>query len=214
MFEHLASAVQLSKPDPFQLYNSNAISPTYPGSSRPTCQQYPKIRFWSQDNFMSWLDTASSQTTDRGKIPYLEDENGDPVPENTVKSIRKLLRGGWSELLNRKIAPQSWGKATASARQLIHTLMEDAYPIFKFADDGWKLDYLATTSYPSWRRNNLDSDDRKSRDSMKKEDDDDDDTTSSNEQTGKKRKWLTASVEPKVSSKKIKGACNYCYIIC
>ncbi|KAG1861625.1 hypothetical protein F4604DRAFT_1683978 [Suillus subluteus] len=206
MFECLASAVQLSKPNPFKLHDSNTINLTSPGSSRPTCKQYPKIRFWSQDNFMGWLDTASSQTTDRGKIPYLEDENRDPVPENTVKAIRKLLWGGWSELLNRKIAPQSWGKATASARQLIHTLMEDAYPLFKFADDGWKLDYLATTSYPSWRCNNLDSDDRKSRDSIKKEDDDDDDDddTNSNEQTGKKRKWLTASVEPKVSSKKIR----------
>ncbi|KAG2057378.1 hypothetical protein BDR06DRAFT_1036132 [Suillus hirtellus] len=181
MFEHLASAVQLSKPDPFKLHDSKAIILTSPGSSRPTRKQYPKIRFWSQDNFMSWLNTASSQTTDRGKIPYLKDENGDPVPENTVKAIRKLLWGGWSELLNQKIAPQSWGKATASARQLIHTLMEDAYPFFN----------------------------------VKKEDNDDNDDndTNSNEQTGKKHKWSTASIEPKVSSKKIrvKGACNYCY---
>ncbi|KAG2029322.1 hypothetical protein BDR03DRAFT_1018546 [Suillus americanus] len=61
------------------------------------------------------------------------------------------------------------------------------------------------------------SDNRKSRHSVKKEDDDNDDNdnndTISNEQTGKKRKWSTASIEPKVSSKKIrvKGACNYCY---
>ncbi|KAG1894231.1 uncharacterized protein F5891DRAFT_985231 [Suillus fuscotomentosus] len=215
MFEHLASAIQLSKPDPFKLHDSKAIILTSPGSSCPTRRQYPKIQFWSQDNFMSWLDTASSQTTDRGKIPYLEDENGDPVPENTVKAIRKPLQGGWSELLNQKIVPQSWGKVTDSARQLIHMLMEDAYQFFKFADDGWKLDYLATTSYPSWRRNDLDSDDRKSRDNVKKEDNDDDDDndTNSNEQTGKKRKWSMASIEPKVSSKKIqvKGACNYCY---
>ncbi|KAG1743384.1 hypothetical protein EDB19DRAFT_1827296 [Suillus lakei] len=199
MFECLAGAVQLSKSDPFQLNDSNVIGPTSHGSSRPTHQQYPKIRFWSQDNFIEWLDTASSQTTDCGKIPYLEDENGDPVPEKTVKAIRKLLLG-WM--------------ATASARQLIHTLVENAYPLFKFADDGWKLDYLATTSYPSWRRNNFDGDNRKSRDSIKKEDDDadnddnddNDDNTSSNEQTGKKRKRSTASesIEPQVSSKKNK----------
>ncbi|KAG1881017.1 uncharacterized protein F5891DRAFT_991435 [Suillus fuscotomentosus] len=109
--------------------------------NRPTRQQYPKIRFLSQDNFMRWLDTASSQTTDRGKIPYLENENGGPVPENTVKAIHKLLRV---------------------------------------------------------------------RDSIKKEDDDDDDddNTNSNERTlaGKKRKWSTASVEPKFSSKKVKAS--------
>jgi hypothetical protein len=218
MFEHLMSAVQLSKPDPFQLHDSKLVGPASHGSSRPTHEQYPKIRFWSQDNFIEWLDTASSQTTDRGKIPYLEDENRDPVREKTVKAIRKLLRGGWSELLNRKLAPQSWGKATASARQLIHTLVENAYPLFKFADDGWKLDYLATTLYPSWRRNSLDGDNQKSRDSVKKEDDDandddddDNDNNNSNNQTGKKRKCSTTSVEPKVSSKKNKGVCICCY---
>ncbi|KAG1760016.1 hypothetical protein EDD22DRAFT_848810 [Suillus occidentalis] len=162
MFEHLTSAVQLSKPDPFQLHDSKL------------------------DNFIEWLDTASSQMTDRRKIPYLKDENGDPVPKKTVKAIRKLLCSGWSELLNQKLAPQPWGKATASARQLIHMLVENAYPLFKFADDGWKLDYLAMTS-------------------VKKEDDDaNNDNNNSNDQTGKKHRHSMTSVEPKVSSKKNK----------
>ncbi|KAG2062346.1 hypothetical protein BDR06DRAFT_1027887 [Suillus hirtellus] len=178
MFEHLASAVQLSKPDSFKLHDLKAIILTSPGSSHPTCKQYPKIWFWSQDNFISWLDTASSQTTDCRKIPYLKDENGDPVPENTVKAICKLLQGGWSELLNQKIAPQSLGEGNCFCETAYTHADGRHIPIFKFADDGWKLDYLTTTSYPSWCHNNLDN-------SVKKEDDDDNDNndTNSNEQT-------------------------------
>ncbi|KAG1719987.1 hypothetical protein EDB19DRAFT_1836279 [Suillus lakei] len=165
------------------------------------------ILFWTQDDYMEWLETASSRTADHGKLPYLEDADGDPVPETTIKAIRKLLQGGWSKLLSRKMAPQSWGKVLASGRQLIHSLMEDTFPLFKFADNGWKLDYLATSSYPSWHRNNLDSDNNcKSRDSVKKEEEDaaDDDDTN-NEQTSKKHRCPTMSpVESKVPSKKTK----------
>jgi hypothetical protein len=168
---------------------------------------------------MEWLETASSRTADRGKLPYLEDADGAPVPETTIKAIRKLLRGGWSELLSRKMAPQSWGKVSASGRQQVHSLMEGTFPLFKFADNGWKLDYLATSSYPSWRRNNLDSDNnRKSRDGIKKEEeeanDDDDDDDTNDEQTSKKRRRPTMSpVESKVPNKKTKGACFYCHSI-
>ncbi|KAG1833179.1 hypothetical protein EV424DRAFT_1623364 [Suillus variegatus] len=211
MFEHLASSVRSSHSDPSQLRHSDStiICPASGDSTRPTHQLYPSISFWTQDDYMEWLETASSRTADRGKLPYLEDADGDPVPETTIKAIRKLLRGGWSELLSRKMAPQSWGKVSASGRQLVHSLMEDTFPLFKFADNGWKLDFLATSSYPSWHRNNLDSDNnRKSRDSVKKEDDDDandDDDDTNDEQTSKKRRRPTMSpVESKVPSKKTK----------
>ncbi|KAG1780967.1 hypothetical protein EV702DRAFT_1042653 [Suillus placidus] len=206
MFERLVSSI---RSDLLQS-DSTIIGPSSADSTRPTRQLYPGISFWTQDNYMEWLETASSRTADRGKLPYLEDADGAPVPETTIKAISKLLRGGWSELLSRKMAPQSWGKVSASGRQLVHSLMEGTFPLFKFADNGWKLDYLATSSYPSWRRNNLDSDNNhKSRDSIKKEeeeandDNDDDDTT--DEQTSKKCRHPTMSpVESKVPSKKTK----------
>ncbi|KAG2346756.1 hypothetical protein BDR05DRAFT_997160 [Suillus weaverae] len=152
MFECLASSI---RSDLLQS-DSTVIGPSSADSTHPTRQLYPRISFWTQDDYMEWLETASSRTTDHGKLPYLEDADGAPVPETTIKAICKLLWGGWSELLSRKMAPQSWGKGM--------------FPLFKFADNGWKLDYLATSSYPSWRRNNLNSDNNhKSRDSIKKE---------------------------------------------
>ncbi|KAG1723999.1 hypothetical protein EDB19DRAFT_1915764 [Suillus lakei] len=209
MFEHLASSIWSSHSDPFQLHQSNSlvICPASGDSTHPTRQSYPSISFWTQDDYMEWLETASSRTADRGKLPYLEDADVDPVPETTIKAICKLLQGGWSELLSHKMAPQSWGKVSASGRQLIHSLMEDMFPLFKFADNSWKLDYLATSSYPSWRQNNLNSDNnRKSRDSVKKEEENaDNNNNTNNEQTSKKRRCPTMSpVESKVPSKKTK----------
>ncbi|KAG1768398.1 hypothetical protein EDD22DRAFT_949601 [Suillus occidentalis] len=204
MFERLASSI---RPDLLQS-DSTVITPSSADSTRPTRQLYPRISFWTQDDYMEWLETASSRTADRGKLPYLEDVDGAPVPETTIKAIRKLLRGGWCELLSRKMAPQSWGKVSASGRQLVHSLMEGTFPLFKFADNGWKLDYLATSSYPSWRRNNLDSDNNcKSRDGIKKEEEanDDNNNNTNDEQTSKKRRRPTMSpVESKVPSKKTK----------
>ncbi|KAG1775749.1 hypothetical protein EV702DRAFT_1233960 [Suillus placidus] len=115
MFERLASSI---RSDLLQS-DSTVIGPSSADSTRPTCQLYPGISFWTQDDFMEWLETASSRTADCGKLPYLEDADGAPVPETTIKAIRKLLWGGWSELLSRKMALQSWGKVSASGRQLI-----------------------------------------------------------------------------------------------
>ncbi|KIM56278.1 hypothetical protein SCLCIDRAFT_29719 [Scleroderma citrinum Foug A] len=55
------------------------------------------------------------------------------------------------------MAPDTWGKASTSARQFIHSTIEKKFSFFKFAEDGWKLDYLCTHLYPSWRSCRLDA---------------------------------------------------------
>ncbi|KAG1838384.1 hypothetical protein DFJ58DRAFT_846096 [Suillus subalutaceus] len=138
---------------------------------------HPNVRFWEQADFQKWCDTPAGQGhhSSHTNLVYLEDENGRTVSSRTIKAIRRVLRGGWSELVTRKIAPHSWGKLSASGRQLIHNFMENEFPLFKLANNGWKLDHLATTTYPAWRRNNLDTNcDWKSGGNIKKEDDNDD----------------------------------------
>ncbi|KAG1818007.1 uncharacterized protein BJ212DRAFT_1348239, partial [Suillus subaureus] len=172
------NAVRLHQTDSLDL-DCTLISSVPATANRPTRVIHPKIRFWTNDDFLGWLDSPDGRRADRGKVPYLEDENGDPLTDPIVKSIRKLLRGAWAELVRRKLAPKTWGKAAATARQIVHTLMENSHPLFKFADDGWKLDYLMSTSYSAWRR-----------------------TTSG----GKKRKQLKDALRSEVPGKKLKGA--------
>ncbi|KAG1834287.1 hypothetical protein DFJ58DRAFT_735858 [Suillus subalutaceus] len=155
MFERLASSTgRLHQADPLQL-NAPLIS----NSNRPSRTTHPNVRFWEQADFQKWCDTPAGQGhhSSHTNLVYLEDENGRTVSSRTIKAIRRVLRGGWSELVTRKIAPHSWGKLSASGRQLIHNFMENEFPLFKLANNGWKLDHLATTTYPAWRRNNLDT---------------------------------------------------------
>ncbi|KAG2152969.1 hypothetical protein DEU56DRAFT_958276 [Suillus clintonianus] len=214
MFERLASSTgRLQQADPLQL---NAplipISPT--DSQRPSRATHPNVRFWDQIDFQKWCDTPAGQghSSSPVNLVYLEDENGRTVSSRTIKSIRRVLRGGWSELVTRKIAPHSWGKLSASGRQLIHTFMEHEFPLFKLANNGWKLDHLATTTYPAWRRNNLDANgDWKSGGNIKKEDDNDDIDNECAESDGegtnaRKRKQVAESVKCEGGKKKRKTA--------
>lgn len=198
MFQQLSSAVRLHQTDSLDL-DCTLISSVPATANRPTRVTHPKIRFWTNDDFLGWLDSPDGRRADRGKVPYLEDENGDPLTDPIVKSIRKLLRGAWAELVRRKLAPKMWGKATATARQIVHTLMENSHPLFKFADDGWKLDYLMSTSYSAWRRNHVDDDG-----DWKKKLVDDDDNDEDESSGGKKRKQLKNALKSEVPDKKLK----------
>ncbi|KAG2358594.1 hypothetical protein BDR07DRAFT_1379301 [Suillus spraguei] len=154
MFQQLASAVHLPQTDPLKL-EDNSLAPflttTDTKISRPDRKTHPHIRFWNQDDFFEWLDKApEADLTGWGKVAYLEDEGGNTLPESTVKGARKVVHSGYCELTNRGLAPKSWGKLCMTGRQLFHTIVENAYPFFKFANDGWKLDHLAGTSYPAW----------------------------------------------------------------
>ncbi|KAI6138287.1 hypothetical protein BKA82DRAFT_4021201 [Pisolithus tinctorius] len=80
--------------------------------------------------------------------------------------------------------------------------MESAFPLFRFAKNGWKLDYLASNSYPAWRKTHLDSEGnwkmKKSQDCK----DDDEDT----EMDKKDKKWklLEANVKSETPDKRMK----------
>lgn len=205
LFQQLASAVHLPQTNPLKL-EANSLAPfltaTNTTISRPDHKTHPHIRFWNQDDFFEWLDKApEANLTGRGKVTYLEDEGGNPVPESTVKGARKAVCSGYCELTNRGLAPKSWGKLCMTGRQLFHSIVENAYPFFKCANDGWKLDHLAGTSYPAWRRTHLD--DEGNWKSKKEGDESDEDN--SNSQKGKKRKQSASSIQSEVADKKIKG---------
>ncbi|OAX31796.1 hypothetical protein K503DRAFT_787613 [Rhizopogon vinicolor AM-OR11-026] len=204
---------QLPLANPLQL-NSTQLSVAPTESNRPSATSHPNICFWEQLDFMKWLDSPGGLGSRHSKMAYIEDENGEAVSSRTIIAIRRVLRGGWSELVNCKIAPQSWGKLTASGRHLIHSFMENEFPLFKFAKNGWKLDHLATSTYPAWCRSNLDSNCnwKSSINTVKleEEEDADDDAESNGDGNGStkrnKRKYLpvTKTVKSEVVEKKRK----------
>ncbi|KAI5996074.1 hypothetical protein EDC04DRAFT_2910083 [Pisolithus marmoratus] len=129
--------------------SKDEVAPLMPGN-------YPSICFWDHEDWDKYLESPEGQTSKRGTMGYLEDKDSNLPSCKTAKAIRKVLCGGWVELINQELAPPSWGRLSVSAQQFIHSLMESAYPDFKFANNGWKLDYLASMTYPAWWKGSLD----------------------------------------------------------
>ncbi|KAF8834913.1 hypothetical protein BDN67DRAFT_984979 [Paxillus ammoniavirescens] len=125
-------------------------------ASRLTRESHPKIQFWIYMDYLAWKDTsAESHACVRGKLLYLE-ENSGLVLNETLTDVCQTMHNAWLTLVHWKLAPQSWGQLDTSGRQIFHTLVENAHPLFKFADNGWKLEQLATSTYSSWKKNHID----------------------------------------------------------
>ena len=201
--------------DPCQVDASTSFSQPSSTSSKelpPTPEKYPQIRFWDREDWDKYLESPEGQNSKRGTMGYLEDGDGKAPSVKKAKAIRKLLHGGWVELVHRELAPPSWGRLFASACQFIHNLMESTFQDFKFANNGWKLDYLASTTYPAWWKGKLDENGRwkpKKGKGVKIEDDDkdDEDEDDSTDEVGMKWKALAFKSEGPGPEKRFKGAC-------
>ncbi|KIN96963.1 hypothetical protein M404DRAFT_32802 [Pisolithus tinctorius Marx 270] len=207
-FQCLSNAVGLRNADPCQVDASTLFSQASKAKDEPcpTRENCPSIQFWYREDWDKYLESAEGQTSTRGTLGYLEDEKGDPPSDQVAKAIRKVLRGGWAELVNRQMVPTTWGRLSASGRTFIHNLMENAYLMFKFAHDGWKLEFLASTSYPAWRKTYIDDNGRwKSKKGKGPKDEDEDDSM---DEISKKRKGSRCAFKSEGRDmKKLKG--NY-----
>ncbi|KAI6018419.1 hypothetical protein EDC04DRAFT_2902132 [Pisolithus marmoratus] len=213
-FQCLAGAIGLRDMDPSQVDGTTFPQASTSPKSKleaapPTPTDYPSIRFWDREDWDKYLESPEGQTSKRGTMGYLEDKDGNPPSHETAKAIRKLLHGGWVELVHQELAPPSWGRLSASAHQFIHGLMETTYPHFKFTNNGWKLDYLASNTYPAWRKGNLDDSGRwkqkRGKDLKMEEDDDNDDDDDSLDEIGRKRKAGAIKSEESAPEKRFKG---------
>ncbi|KAG2066715.1 hypothetical protein BDR04DRAFT_1159977 [Suillus decipiens] len=140
-FQELTHSVQLINADPMN-FTSTGIS-----LMAPPTKKLPPI---NKDNY-----------PDKGKhgpAAFLEDDNGEPITEESLDTIRKMIRGLWFEFTVKGLLATTWSKTIHSMRTLFHSIMEEKHPLFRLAIDGWKLDLLCSTAYPSWRKNHLDAD--------------------------------------------------------
>ena len=130
--------------------------PTTVPSMTKSANLYPKLRFWTQSKYNEWTNTAEAHSDPRYRFAFIEDEQGNTVPDVTLKAIRKTIRGCWAELVVKAMAPKSWGKANASAKEVVFSLAYKSFPFLQLAENDWKVDLLCSVDYPGWVRNNLD----------------------------------------------------------
>ncbi|KAN0087874.1 hypothetical protein V8E55_006495, partial [Tylopilus felleus] len=118
----------------------------------PSRLTHPKINWWTQQDYDTWIMTPVGQK----ESPYLEEEDGSSVPDNAITAIKASMWSCFAELVNRKHTPQVWGRLDNSGWELFHMAMEKSHPIFRFAENGWKLDKLVQNNYPAWHLFHLD----------------------------------------------------------
>ncbi|KAI5991951.1 hypothetical protein EDD15DRAFT_2368719 [Pisolithus albus] len=118
-------------------------------------KEYPGLRFRVRSDYDSFAILPEAQSMDRGKAPWLEQENGNPVTPDQLKAIRASLRRAWAELVERKLAPPTWTKISASGKALVYKIMTKEYPLLGLDEDGFKLEMLCVNDYSGWRKNHL-----------------------------------------------------------
>ena len=93
--------------------------------------------------------------------------------------------------------------------------MEKVFPMFKLANNGWKLDYLASNSYSAWQKQKLDANCRwkkKEKGVKVEEDDNDDNNNNNNEEEEVSMKCKGSRCKSEAPEKKFKGACGYIHL--
>lgn len=126
--------------------------------SCPTRNSHPKVQFWLQSDYNTWLNSATVSHIKRGTAPYLEEEDGTCITNVTLKSICRRCRTAWADLVVKKLAPPTWARLCASGQTMMWSIMETEFPVLWLDMDGWKLTLLCTTDYPNWWKCHLDQD--------------------------------------------------------
>ena len=112
-------------------------------ATHPMRETHQKIQFWRYEDYNDWLLQPEAQHARRGKEPYLEEENGEPVSNSRVTSICECIWSAWCKLVNMKCTPQVLGELDTTGREFFHTYVEKSWSLFKCAEGGWKLDRMA-----------------------------------------------------------------------
>ncbi|KAI5982186.1 hypothetical protein EDC04DRAFT_2616862 [Pisolithus marmoratus] len=116
---------------------------------------YPGLRFRVWSDYDSFAMSPEAQSMDCGKAPWLEQANGDPITADQLRAIHASLQRAWAELVQCKLAPQTWTKISASAKSLVYQIMIKEHPLLGLDEDGFKLEMLCVNDYSGWHKNHL-----------------------------------------------------------
>ncbi|KAL4061981.1 hypothetical protein J3A83DRAFT_4196231 [Scleroderma citrinum] len=120
-------------------------------------EEYPKIHFWSKLDYEAFVLLPVAQALNCGKVPWLEQENGDPVTPKQLKAIWVSLCGAWVELIQWKVTPQTWTRISASMKQLVIKIMVKDHLLLLLDNNGFKLEMPCVNDYLGWCKNHLTS---------------------------------------------------------
>lgn len=124
-----------------------------PGAYRKLRRQAKKAKDATGSN-----PASSSPDTDP-KDPilsrFLEDKDGNVLPESDKKAILATAASFWQYLLDQNRAPKSFRKANVEVKLKWQMLMESSFECLRYCDNHWKVDQIWINNYPSWLKSAL-----------------------------------------------------------
>jgi hypothetical protein len=133
---------------------------------------YPKVKFWTRNSWnkcdtgFADIETDTHDVADRGPgrqaqgvnvtYTFVEDENGALLNGFTTRGINATAREIWQELKKRNKAPKTWLTGTSTTiRNFYRVEMYRRHPELRFCENHWKVDFVASHSYPGWYRRHV-----------------------------------------------------------
>jgi hypothetical protein len=134
---------------------------------------YPNVKFWDASDLKEFKDAnkenktgshqkavkkgrpaAGDHSTENTKVPFFEDEYGEPVSVSRVADARQFARNIFNGLLAKGAAPSRWSNATFEATLTFWNGMYSQFPELRFCSSNWKANWLATDLYSHWAERN------------------------------------------------------------
>ena len=134
-----------------------------------------KIGHWTPDRYLAMRkkgkddDTSDIDGSAPGDSPktsrregkkstlscYMEDENGDPIPNTQRDAARARARSFWRKLFNQGVAPPKSGEADANITDEYIAFMEEGFPWLRYCENHWKSLQIWRNHYPSWHKDRM-----------------------------------------------------------
>ena len=81
---------------------------------------------------------------------FMEDENGEQIPESTKSAARGKAKEFWIKLVRRGIAPSRHSEADIDIRDEYLAIMETSFPWLRYCDNHWKAHQIWRNNYSDW----------------------------------------------------------------
>lgn len=118
-------------------------------------EEYPNVVYWTKVEYLKDHQNGrgtlwTTRTPNSGTFGYLESEEGIVLCKDEQQKYRDYFKPILYTLLQHNLAPMTWTKCTALAREYFIRSMRTKFTAFRLCADDWKADMLMSTFYSHW----------------------------------------------------------------
>ena len=152
----------ITTPTPSHASGPSSSEPIFLFTRLPLTQldrgEFPNVKLWLQGGYRSRCKSGKNGDVDdlvekpEGSIlsMYMEDENGNEIPEEVRKATRETAKGFFNLIMEKGRAPGAWDEAAIDVKNEYIHIMESSHPFLRLCEGHWKAKKVATNSYSQW----------------------------------------------------------------